>query len=85
MWAILAAQAACDTLPALGRLAQRLAQVPYKHKIGGSNPSPPTMRLQARRDERLAFFVAPRRLPDDLTSSSDTRAEQACPPPGAAR
>ena len=29
-----------------GRLAQRLAQVPYKHKIGGSNPSSPTIDLK---------------------------------------
>lgn len=30
------------TIPSLGRLAQRLAQVLYTHKAGGSNPSSPT-------------------------------------------
>ena len=37
------AAAMVNWLPITGRLAQRLAQVPYTHKVGGSNPSSPTM------------------------------------------
>ena len=32
----------CYTFNPHGRLAQWLAQVPYKHKVGGSSPSSPT-------------------------------------------
>ena len=35
-------------LPITGRLAQRLAQVPYTHKAGGSNPSSPTIEIAGR-------------------------------------
>ena len=35
----------CYTLSPHGRLAQRLAQVLYTHKAGGSNPSSPTTDL----------------------------------------
>ena len=40
-----------------GRLAQRLAQVLYTHKAGGSNPSSPTMNRRRGGGFALAFFV----------------------------
>ena len=40
-----------------GRLAQRLAQVLYTHKAGGSNPSSPTIELLGLQRWRPFFFV----------------------------
>ena len=35
------------------------AQVPYKHKAGGSNPSSPTMNSQTRLQRLVFFFLSP--------------------------
>ena len=44
-----------------GRLAQRLAQVLYTHKAGGSNPSSPTTDLIGSQQWEPFFFWAHRR------------------------
>ena len=43
-----------------GRLAQRLAQVLYTHKAGGSNPSSPTKECEREGRVALAFLFSVR-------------------------